>query len=190
MKNWLKKIWNDPVWSNVIAGVLLAMFAVAYSTIKVCLNGGESISDYLAIVFGYKVNIWITLSCLLLYLAVRGIVRRKNDKKEPPRPQFVNEFTEGLYQGQRWKWRWQWSDSDSLYYLDGLSIVCPVCKEGLLSSNYTNYKCGKCGVEIPYQRMKISHKSVRKQVVEDARQRYSFCKEYIGELPSMTYNQL
>lgn len=188
--SWLKKIWNDPVGSKVISGIILAMLGVAYSAVKAWLVGGKSVQENLAIVFGYKVNVWIALACLLIILAVTGIVKRKKEKKEkekdPPLPPFVNDFTEGMYQGQRWKWRWQWSESNSFYYMEGLSIVCPACKEGLLSTVYMSYRCGKCGADIPYQMLNTNHKSVKKQILEDVRQKYSNFKEYIGELSSET----
>ncbi len=181
----IKRIWNDPVWSKVISGIILAVLGLLYSVIKGLLNGSESIPDEITAVFGYKVNIWLAIVVTLAIWAIFGYFnRRGKEDGEEPAPPFVSGFIEGCYQNQRWRWRWQWSDTKKYYYVSELSIVCPICHEGLLTIGYMDYKCGKCGADIKYGLLNATSNAVSKQILADARKNYDNYKDYLGPVPA------
>lgn len=47
----------------------------------------------------------------------------------------------------------------------------------------SDYKCGKCGAEIPYIMLNANAVAAEKQILEDARRQYDYCAEYIGQMP-------
>lgn len=185
MKDIIKKIWNDPVWSKVISGIILAVLGLLYSVIKGVLIGSESIPDEIATVFGYKVNVWLAIVVMLAIWAIFGYYNKRGDENEEvPLPPFVTDFIEGCYQSLRWRWRWQWSDTKKYYYVSELSIVCPFCHEGLLTLGLMNYKCGKCGADIKYSMLNTNSDAVSKQILVDTRKNYDYYKEYLGPVPA------
>lgn len=181
--DWIKKVWNDPVWSKVIAGVILAVGAAVYSVVKGWLSDTETISDVLQVVFTYKVNIWLALAAIILFLIIS--VARSNKKDEDiPVPPFVKDFTENFYINHVWTWRWQWSTTEHFYYIEDLGIRCSNCKNGKMTEGQEGYMCAKCGGVVPYENLGIDPEVVLKQILADARDRYSYCAEYIGEIKS------
>lgn len=185
MNDKLKSIWHDPVWSKVIATAIITILGFVVTVGWNWLGGGKTIQDSLKLVFEYKVNLWLVLAVLILILIVIGlIIRNKQNKNQAPITPFLTGFTEGFYQGQRWKWHWQWSPIYKFYYVTDLNIECPVCHKGLLTLEYMNYRCAKCNSEIPYEMLNTTNDTVAKQILEDARKQYDYCAEYIGKLPS------
>jgi hypothetical protein len=68
----LKTIWNDPVWSKVIAGVILAVLAGIWAVappLRVFLNSRISIP------------VWLLLTCFLCAIAFTVRYRRRQNKK-------------------------------------------------------------------------------------------------------------
>ena len=190
MGNWLKRIWNDSVWSSVIASAIIAFAGFLFSLLKSLFLKDVQLGETLKEVFCFKANVWVVLlivmSVVITISVIKSTVIRKKEKaKEIPVPPFVNGFVEEFYQNLRWKWRWQWSKSNGFYYLTDLNLVCPNCKDGLLTVGYMNYRCGKCGADIPYGFMNADHDAVKNQILADARKRYSYCEEYIGEINSV-----
>ncbi len=183
MSDRFKNIWCDPVWSKVIAGIILAVLAALFSLFKGWISDTETIPDAFTEVFTYKVNIWIAIAAFFLFLIVLGIIRKKREAcKKPPIPPFVNEFTRWRYQNQFWKWRWEWSPTYKFYYVTDLFIECPNCHEGVLDLEFMNYRCPKCNASYEFAWINGNPEGVKKQIIEDARTRYGFCKEYIGEI--------
>lgn len=183
----IKKIWSDPVWSKVIAGVLLMVITAIGSVIKSIHSKTESFMDVLKTVFGVKVNLWLALAVFLIVWIVVSIVRQKKNKKNSiPKVPFVNEFTEGTYQNIRWNWRWQWSKTFKIFYVTDLNLVCPYCKKGVLTVGYSyvNYVCGNCGADIHSSNLNVNYDAVKTQIINDARKKYNRYDEYIGEINS------
>ena len=118
MKMNIKKIWRDPVWSKVIAGVLLMVITAIVSVIRSSYSETESFMDVLNTVLGVKINLWLALAVVLIVWIVVSIVKQKKNKKNSiPQVPFVNGFTEGDYQRMKWKWRWKWNKSLNIYDL-------------------------------------------------------------------------
>ena len=165
----------------MISGIILFAIGALYSLIKGWLSDSETIPEAFLSVFTYKINIWIAIAVAILFMISTGVLNRIRNKKTPV-PPFVKDFTWGVYQGQKWTWRWQWSRTNHFYYITDLSIVCPACKQGLLTLGYIDYKCGKCEADIPYNCLNTTNGAVENQILEDARKQYDYCKEYIGKL--------
>jgi len=185
MKDRIQKIWKDPVWSAVIAAAIIAAGGTLLSLVKTWFNDSETYEESFKAVFCYKVNIWVAIAVIMVVLIIVGVIKKiKSNKHRIPVPPFVNEFTRWRYQNQIWTWRWQWSPTCNFYYVTDLNIECPVCREGVLTLEYMNYRCAKCNSEIPYEIMNTTNDTVAKQILEDARKKYDYCAKYIGRLPS------
>lgn len=74
--NVLKKIWNDPVCSKVIAGVILALMAIVYSEYPQILSDGSAKNIAYNILSNSHVIIllWILFSSLLLIIFTGGVL--------------------------------------------------------------------------------------------------------------------
>lgn len=183
MKDRFQKIWKDPVWSKVIAAVIIAAAGAVYSLVKSWLNDSGSLEESFKTVFSYQVNIWLAIAVLMTVLIIAGIIKKiRGRKNQIPVPPFVDDFTRCMYQNQIWKWRWVWSPTYKFYYVTDLNIECPNCHEGVLDLEYMNYRCPKCNASYEFAWINGNPEGVKKQILEDARTRYNYCKEYIGEI--------
>lgn len=179
-----KKVWNDPVGSSVISGVILFVLGGLYSIVKGLLSNTEDIPQVSRAVFSYRVNIWLAIVIVIVMVVVVNLLRkRRTNKKRGPDLPFVNDFTMATFQNVIWTWQWKWSSTYGIYYVTDLSIECPICKKGVLSLDYYgSYRCAKCTANIPYDDINASEETVTKQILVDARNKYSSCKQYIGEM--------
>lgn len=183
MKDLLQKIWKDPVWSKVIAAVIIAAAGAVYSLVKSWLDDSESLAESFKTVFSYQVNIWLAIAVVMTVMIIAGVIKKiRASKNQIPVPPFVDDFTRRMYQNQIWKWRWEWSPAYKFYYVADLNIECPNCHEGVLDLEYMNYRCAKCNASYEFALINGNPEGVKKQILEDARTRYSYCKEYIGEI--------
>lgn len=80
LKDCLVSIWHDPVYSKVIAGIILAVMGLLYSIVRGLINDSETIVIVLKTVFGYKVNIWIVVAIIWIALIIFDIYKKKNQK--------------------------------------------------------------------------------------------------------------
>lgn len=184
MKDTIKRIWNDPVWSKVIATVILAVFGALCSLVKAWLDEAVTISEAFKTIFSFKFNVWITGVIFFVVFVAKDLIKQNKEKQKAiPISPFVNGFVKGIYQNQTWKWRWQWSPNDKFYYVDDLNIECPRCHQGVLDLECMDYRCAKCNAYFPFESIKGNSEGVEKQILEDARQKYSNCQELIGRFP-------
>lgn len=177
MKSFLKYAWKDPVWSKVIATVIVAFGSVLITAIKSLISNVPFRTAFLNLL-NYKISFWIVL--LALFVIILSIALCKKYLKSPT-PSFVEEFTSGNYQNQQWQWMWRWSDSDMFYYVDELNVMCPNCKTGILNLGYSHYRCGNCGMELEYGMLGIDSEGVRRQILLDVRNAYPQYKNLVGE---------
>lgn len=80
----IKKIWNNPVWSNVIAHVIIWTFitlgTVIWTFIKSNQNDINFITAFIE-VMTIKISLWITLLCIiLLYMAYWTLTNLKRNR--------------------------------------------------------------------------------------------------------------
>lgn len=184
MKDTIKRIWNDPVWSKVIATIIVAALGALCSLSKGWLSETETVSEAFKTIFCFKFNVWITGLILIVIFVAKDLIKQYKEKqKTAPLPPFVNDFVKGRYQNQIWKWHWEWNSIDKFYYIVDLNIECPNCHQGILHLVYMNYRCAKCNADIPYGFIHGNPQGVMKQIIEDARANYSDYQGFIGWPP-------
>lgn len=183
MKDCFQKIWKDPVWSKVISAAIIAALGGLWSLGQAWMSDTETVEESFKNVFSYKVNVWLAIAVVMTVLIIVGAINKiRVNKSRIPIPPFVNDFTRWRYQNQIWKWRWEWSPTNKFYYVTDLNIECPNCHDGVLDLEYMNYRCPKCNTSYEYAWIRGNPEGVKKQILEDARTRYSYCKNYIGKI--------
>lgn len=183
MNEKIKNIWKDPVWSKVIAAAIIAVAGALYSLVKSWLNENVSLEEAFKIVFSFQVNLWLAIAVVIMVLIIVGVIKKiKTNKQRVPVPPFVNDFTRGMYQNQVWKWRWVWSPTHKFYYVTDLNIECPNCHDGVLDLEHMNYRCPKCNASYEFAWINGNPEGVKKQILQDVRTQYGYCKEFIGEI--------
>lgn len=176
MKEKLSNMWHDPVWSKVIAAVIVALGGLVVSAIK-SLCSPMSFGSAVLNVLSFKVSVWVVL--LVIFIVVLGVSLLKKYASKPT-PPFVTEFTSGIYQNQRWQWNWRWDDEERRYHVYDLSVMCPKCKTGILTIYFDGYQCGKCGAE--FDALGIDHEGVKRQILADARNAYPQFKDSVSDM--------
>lgn len=82
MKEKIKKIWHDPVWSKVIAFIIIAILTLLYTTTKTLLDG-KSFSENLLQLLDFSIPIkYIFIIAFILFLFWLFIRTRKPSTKE------------------------------------------------------------------------------------------------------------
>lgn len=89
MKVKIKKIWHDPVWSKVIAFIIIAILTLLYTTTKTLLEG-TSFSENLSQLLNFSIPIkYIFIIAFILFLFWLFIRTRK-----PPTLEYKDEHKE------------------------------------------------------------------------------------------------
>jgi hypothetical protein len=134
----MKKIWNDPVWSTVIASVLLAGFPYILGIWPSILN-----------LIGYALNIlatpiimpfWLLLVAVPVLLIAIPLLKKLSPDKAPRFTKYTNDNIFDI----NWSWRWGAPNFHSNnYQVRDLTSRCPDC-HALLEVNYCNGKLVAC----------------------------------------------
>lgn len=151
----LKKIWNDAVWSKVIAGGILAVLGILITyflgwlpAIVQFASGGISLlSDRI------EIPIWaltILGLCALLVVLVIVIILWSMVFSSTERASYIS-YTEDHLFGIRWRWRY-----DPDIGICGLMSFCPHCDyqvqprniSGFRSIDHIGFQCEDCGVAL------------------------------------------
>lgn len=146
----LKKLWNDPVWSKVIAAVILAVAALLGTYF---LNWWSTISRKVIDAYNFALsptplsNWGIGVLSLLATSTIIGLLARIWQKIFPPSSHWQNYITDTFF-ALRWRWR---------YFEDGqicdVHTYCPHCDFEVyedVSSAYRTvdrvaFRCDRCG---------------------------------------------
>ncbi|HHT9146120.1 MAG: hypothetical protein Q7J76_08240 [Candidatus Brocadiaceae bacterium] len=73
----LSKIWNDPVWSKVIAVAIVASVSLIYATVQ-NKTEGVSFADSFKKILDLKVKIIYIAGAIIIYLIGKRIFKRKD----------------------------------------------------------------------------------------------------------------
>jgi hypothetical protein len=143
----LKKLWNDPVWSRVIASVIFVVGATIVTYFRKTI--GRFIKRILEFIFSTTAvpNWLIGLLCLLSLLAILIICAFIWDRFHPSQTKELawSKYTSDIFFGLRWRW------SYSIY--SGISNLCSFCPD----CDYQIYQydscCDSCGKRFdqPYE---------------------------------------
>ena len=114
----LKRIWNDPVWSKVLAGAILAALGLLGTYL---FNWWHYISDFAQQIYNFiaylwrlksetaTVTNWILLTIVLLALPTifRIFVALISLFRTPPQKELTwRDYTEDIFFNIRWRWRY------------------------------------------------------------------------------------
>jgi hypothetical protein len=152
----LKKLWHDPVWSKVIAGVILAIGAL-FGTYF--LDWWPAIGHFTTKSYKYALSStpipnWAIGILVLLALPtiffVLVMVWQRMSPSSPNTPDWRNYTTDKFF-GLRWQWR---------YYSDGtihdMFTFCPQCDYQVIPINASAFAvldrivfhCESCGQKL------------------------------------------
>ncbi len=135
----LKALWKDPVWSNVIAGALVA----AIGAVVVYLSGlWPDIAVWLPATWNWlylatSVTNWLLLLLSLLAAAsllLLGLVAWIVFTDGKPLGPDWNSYTSDNFFGLRWRWRY------SAGKITDLNTYCPQCDYQVFPHNASSFK--------------------------------------------------
>lgn len=148
----IKKIWNDPVGSQVIGfqitellpsiGLLIYSLAVRIPYLKIWTSLYETKISivYVVLVFG-------------ILLILRGCYKRATNNTSPAQNQISTpNYTRDKFglENLTWDWEYRWDNSKNAFSVENLTPLCPTCqtRTTLFLTNYTNTaSCSKCRLE-------------------------------------------
>jgi hypothetical protein len=148
MPKFFSNIWNDPVWSKVIASAIVAIGGITYfdgwSWIASFLErGARVVADSSTLpnwVIGLMfVGCSIAVVAVLLWLRSKGVPTAT-----------WQSYTEDEVLGLRWRWKWNHGQIASLY------AFCPRCDFQMFPENTSawdaldkySYHCAGCSSDI------------------------------------------
>lgn len=149
----LKKLWNDPVWSKVIAGVILATSATVATYF---LDWWPAIGKFGAQSYPFTLASSSIPNWLLFLLGLLGlptvillgaVVWQKVFPPQSTAPSW-RSYTTDLFFGLRWRWRY--FDDGQIY---DAHTFCPYCDFQVYAQDVSSYRvidhiafhCDSCG---------------------------------------------
>lgn len=131
----LKKVWKDPVWSAVIAGIVLAALLAAgqyflglWPYFIKCAEWVWSI-----ITVDVSVPLWLLITGIPVLLLLIPVSTSLTPEKEPKFIKYTHDHILGI------DWCWKWIPPNkyrSEYKFDELTPRCPSCKSVLNINDY------------------------------------------------------
>jgi hypothetical protein len=184
MRKVIRKLWHDPVWSAVIAGVILAILAAVAAYF---LNWWPKLWAVIKSVFAYffastAVWNWIIAAAVIAILGQTGFIvwfiRRVNAQAASNDPTW-RVYTKDYFFGAIWLWGFKGASSD----LSELHCICPDCQYDV-SIDYGNdwgegafLHCEECDwntkvkiqpEELPIKLQKLIRQKIRSGEWKDA----------------------
>ncbi len=143
----VKRIWHDPVWSKVIAGAVIALFT---GLIGNNLGVWPAVKSYFWSIIDFELRrasipngiIIIGVIPLVFSLYVIAKILRFWRQSED-----WHDYTSDEYENLRWVWKWSSSED---YKISELKIFCPSCRLEIHGSpnegfpNEAQYYCDNC----------------------------------------------
>ena len=153
----MKKIWNDPVWSKVIAAIIIGILTIVYAAIQK-ITKGVSFEETYQLIFEYRVRLVYVIGILLIIYIAKSIFKhfaKKNKAIEeetiPNNP--YGEYVEDTFgaNNARWTWTYAWDTKRNSWKILNIIPLCPTCKSRtekdvfLTIGSYAN--CPKCRLD-------------------------------------------
>jgi hypothetical protein len=147
------KIWHDPVWSKVIAGIVLGGGALALTYLLNLL--WPSIGEYVHAIYRFALAAtalpnWtiglLGLLALPVIVLVFGSLWQKGFPAKPE-PEWMNYRTDEFF-NLNIRWRWDYRSSG----IHNLSAFCPYCDFQIYAQeegwDRIVFDCEKCGQKL------------------------------------------
>jgi hypothetical protein len=101
----IKKIWKDPVWSKVIAGVTLITISFIYVIIK-SITSDISFQEAFQGLVNTKIRVVYVLALIFLYLILRQIFKKKYGFYAKNQKKLLRQFNkhQDTEAGLQYKW--------------------------------------------------------------------------------------
>lgn len=171
----LKKLWNDPVWSKVIAGVILAIGAT-FATFFFDWSSmiGKFVAQcYAFIVATTPIPNWVLLLIAILALPTviffGAVVWQKAFPSRSTASSWKN-YTTDFFFGLRWRWRYR---GEGLIY--DMHTFCRHCDFQVYAQDVSSYRvidhlafrCDSCGCHLAeFQEAYASIESKTKRFIQ------------------------
>lgn len=153
----VKRLWNDPVWSKVIAGVILAAGATigAYFLNWWPIIGRFTRSGYNFILFTTSVPNWLLvilgIVCLPTIFLVLSLIWEKTHIKNKDTEADWRSYKTDIYFGLRWRWKYFQGGA-----IHDVNTFCPLCDFQVFPYNASaysiidriGYHCDSCGSDL------------------------------------------
>jgi hypothetical protein len=160
MKQPLTKYWHDPVWSKVIAGLILAIGSAA---IVYFFNLLSAIKSFVTLCIEFALsktavsNLLLITAGLLSIPTVVFIVLLVWFKIFPQKPKLENLTWRNIYFadiffGLRWRWKYTSGDAANIYEV---TTYCPHCDYQIFSNRTSiwdspiSFYCDSCHEKLP-----------------------------------------
>lgn len=75
MKNWFKRIWNDPVGASIIGGLILFLLSSIGAAV-VSYFGEERFLDVLKSIANLEIKLWIVVLVVVVCFILKGLVEK------------------------------------------------------------------------------------------------------------------
>lgn len=149
----LKNLWHDPVWSKVIAGVILALGATVATYF---LDWWPAIGGFVSSSIAFALSSMLTPNWLLLLLAllslptliIIGALAWQSVFPSKARSPSWQDYTADIFCGLRW--RWTYGTGGRIY---DAHTFCPHCDFQVYAKDVSSYRvidhiafhCDSCG---------------------------------------------
>ena len=131
----MKKVWKDPVWSSVIAGIVLAVLLAAGQHFLglwlYFIKGAEWVWSVITV--DVSVPLWLLITGIPILVLFIPVTTRVIPDKEPKFTKYTHDHILGI------DWNWKWIPPNKFradYKLDELTPRCPSCKSTLNINDY------------------------------------------------------
>lgn len=117
---WIKKLWKDPVGSQVIACGIISLIAIVLD--KIQLIDLKTILCYPLPLY------WTILVSLIVYITCKVIIWYKNKTLS------YEKYTEDVIQGVKYRWEYYYGEVSNIQEvcsccdMPKTNGVCPICK--------------------------------------------------------------
>ncbi|RAU16432.1 hypothetical protein DN062_18240 [Nitrincola tibetensis] len=127
----MRNVWKDPVWSSVIAGLILAIGQLFFG-----LWGYVSVGAgwlWSTITANVPIPLWLIITGIPILILLIPVITRLIPDKEPNFTKYTRDHILGI------DWSWKWIPPNKVrteYKFDELTPRCPTCKSALNIDDY------------------------------------------------------
>lgn len=91
IREWILKIWKDPVWSKVISAGIITAIAIIWA--KITNHSWKEIYDFVLNALSYKVPIYLFLSVIAAYYIIKLCIWLFKKRKDPLWDEQMGNYT-------------------------------------------------------------------------------------------------